>query len=219
MKTSVPIGNREGGAVGGARARRKAERPEQILEAAFEEFVLKGYSAARVEDIAARVGVTKGTVYFYFGSKEELFEKAIEVVGSAPLAKFRQNEAPWSDDIVQDLRTFLRDLYRFFGENPRWSEMFRLLLAEANRFPDLAERYFREWVDPVAERLRTRLGQAVIDRQIRAHPPHLAEVILSTPLAHHTMMLLFRKNKRILDPEQLCNAQIDLLLKGFFLGN
>src|SRR5689334_10132513 len=59
------------------RAEQKAQRPAQILAAAFEEFVAKGYAAARVEDIAERVGVTKGTVYVYFEAKEVLFESMI----------------------------------------------------------------------------------------------------------------------------------------------
>ena len=57
------------------RAEQKALRPTQILEAAFQEFVEHGFTAARVEDIAERVGVTKGTVYVYFPTKEELFRR------------------------------------------------------------------------------------------------------------------------------------------------
>ena len=57
----------------GARARRKAERPGEILEAAFEEFAQRGFAATRLEDIAERAGVTRGAVYFYFENKEEVF--------------------------------------------------------------------------------------------------------------------------------------------------
>ncbi|MCK9910872.1 TetR/AcrR family transcriptional regulator, partial [Microbacteriaceae bacterium K1510] len=59
---------------GAIRARRKAERPSEILEAAFEEFALHGYAATRLEDVAARAGVTKGTIYIYFENKERVFE-------------------------------------------------------------------------------------------------------------------------------------------------
>ena len=59
------------------RARRKAERPAEILDAAFEEFVKNGYAATRLEDVAARANVTKGTIYFYFETKERVFDEMI----------------------------------------------------------------------------------------------------------------------------------------------
>ncbi|MBP8939765.1 MAG: helix-turn-helix transcriptional regulator, partial [Agrobacterium sp.] len=63
------------------RAEQKIQRPLQILDAAFEEFTKRGFTATRVEDIADRVGVTKGTVYVYFETKEALFAAMIEHVG------------------------------------------------------------------------------------------------------------------------------------------
>jgi AcrR family transcriptional regulator len=59
------------------RARSKAERPAEILDATFEEFVKNGYAATRQEDVAARAGVTKGTIYFYFETKERFFEEMV----------------------------------------------------------------------------------------------------------------------------------------------
>ena len=59
------------------RARRKAERPAEILDAAFEEFAKSGYAATRLEDVAARACVTKGTIYFYFETKERVFDEMI----------------------------------------------------------------------------------------------------------------------------------------------
>lgn len=64
------------------RAEQKARRPKQILDAAFEEFVERGYVATRVEDIAERVGVTKGTIYVYFETKEELFSAMINHIST-----------------------------------------------------------------------------------------------------------------------------------------
>lgn len=58
-----------------SRAERKARRPDEILAAAFEQFAAEGYAATRVEDIAARLGITKGTIYFYFPTKEVLSRK------------------------------------------------------------------------------------------------------------------------------------------------
>lgn len=76
------------------RARRKAERPGEILEAAFEEFSEKGFVAARLEDVARRAGVTKGTIYVYFPTKEAVFlamsEAFSKEMGGGPLVFWRR---------------------------------------------------------------------------------------------------------------------------------
>ena len=197
----------------GIRARRKAERPGQILEAAFDEFVLKGYSAARLEDVAKRVGVTKGTIYFYFGSKERVFEEAIRMIGSLPLAAFNNDPTPFTSDIVEDIRIFLRDLYRFIDANPRTRETLRLLVAEAQRFPQAVDTYFAMFMDPVIGRLQSRLAQAAAGGEIRRDVPYGAEAIVSPPLAYMVMSLLF-KDRRGIDAEQLAHSQLEFLLGG-----
>lgn len=197
----------------GIRARRKAERPGEILEAAFEEFVLKGYAAARLEDVAKRLGVAKGTIYFYFGSKERVFEEAIQTIGSLPLAAFNKNPTPFTDDIAEDLRVFLRDLYDFIDSNPRARETLRLLVAEAQRFPQAVDTYFAAFMDPVIGRLRARLAQATASGQIRQDVPYGAEAIASPPLAYMIMSLLFQ-DRRGVDSQQLWHSQIALLLGG-----
>lgn len=197
----------------GIRARRKAERPGEILEAAFEEFVLKGYAATRLEDVAKRLGVAKGTIYFYFGSKERVFEEAIQTIGSLPLAAFNRNPTPFTDDIAEDLRVFLRDLYDFIDSNPRARETLRLLVAEAQRFPRAVDTYFAAFMDPVIGRLRSRLAQATASGQIRQDVPYGAEAIASPPLAYMIMSLLFQ-DRRGVDSEQLLHSQLELLLGG-----
>ncbi len=66
------------------RTRRKESRPNELLEAALELFVERGFAATRLEDVASRAGVSKGTLYLYFESKEELF-KAVVRSGILPV--------------------------------------------------------------------------------------------------------------------------------------
>lgn len=199
----------------GIRARRKAERPGQILEAAFDEFVRKGYSATRLEDVAKRVGVTKGTIYFYFGSKERVFEEAIHSIGSMPLVTFNSDPTPFTEDLVDDIRAFLRNLYGFIDANPRARETLRLLVAEAQRFPQAVETYFAMFMDPVIDRVRSRLALAITRSEINQDVPYVAEAIAAPPLAYMIMSLLF-ENRRGIVAEQLLNAQVDVLLGGFY---
>ena len=72
------------------RKRRKEARPSELLEAALELFVEKGFAATRLEDVASRAGVSKGTLYLYFENKDALF-KAVVQEGIIPV--IAENEA------------------------------------------------------------------------------------------------------------------------------
>lgn len=197
----------------GIRALRKAERPGEILEAAFEAFVQNGYAATRLEDVAARLGVSKGTIYFYFGSKEALFEAAVQAIGSLPLAAFNAERPDFTDDVAADLHLFLDDLYRFIDANQRSRETLRLLVAEAQRFPRAVDLYFSAFMDPVIERLRARLALAAARGEIRRDLCSIAEAVAAPPFGYMVMTLLFSDHRGI-DSRQLSHSQFELLIGG-----
>ena len=197
----------------GIRALRKAERPAEILEAAFETFVQNGYAATRLEDVAARLGISKGTIYFYFGSKEALFEAAVQTVGSMPHAAFNTDRPEFTDDIAGDLRRFLDDLYRFIDANQQSRETLRLLVAEAPRFPRAVDLYFSAFMDPVVVRLRARLAAATARGEIRSDLRNVAEAIAACPFGYMVMTLLFSDSRGV-DSRHLSHAQFELLIDG-----
>jgi AcrR family transcriptional regulator len=200
--------------VAGIRAQRKAERPGEILEAAYQEFVLKGYAATRLEDVAARAGVTKGTIYFYFENKERVFEAMIDELSKAPIAAFQDTSVPWTGDLSGDVRGYLDRLYSFMAQNPRSREILRLLIAEASRFPELVDRHFDESLSRLIEPLRTRFADAVENGEMAQAPlSELPEVVLGPILALNVLMLLFA-NRRPLDPGRFMAAHRSLLLEG-----
>lgn len=205
--------------LGGIRARRKAERPGEILEAAFEEFVLKGYAATRLEDVAARAGVTKGTIYFYFESKETLFASTIRELSKPTHAALAEDESDLTDDIRDYLKGYLNRLYRFIVDDQRSRELLRLLIAEAGRFPELVDEHCQACMDPVIERLRVRLeGEAAHGRIRPVSLPEVAEVVLGPALALNIMLLMFA-NRRPLDAEKFVAAHLDLVLHGLLPGS
>lgn len=205
--------------LGGIRARRKAERPGEILEAAFEEFVLKGYAATRLEDVAARAGVTKGTIYFYFDSKETLFASTIRELSKPTHAALAEDESDLTDDIRDYLKGYLNRLYRFIVDDQRSRELLRLLIAEAGRFPELVDEHCQACMDPVIERLRVRLeGEAAHGRIRPVSLPEVAEVVLGPALALNIMLLMFA-NRRPLDAEKFVAAHLDLVLHGLLPGS
>ncbi|WP_045835382.1 TetR/AcrR family transcriptional regulator [Hyphomicrobium sp. 99] len=197
-----------------ARARRKAERPGEILDAAFEEFVQRGYAATRLEDIAARAGVTKGTIYVYFESKERVFEALVHDLENS----LREQVEPFFEDrgppTAQSIRADLTMLYRVFANDRRGRELLRLLIAEAVRFPDLVDEHYRNLVGPMFEVLGQRLRQGVANGTFRPAPAtNFPELLLGPALSLHIWKLLF-SDRKPLDAELHFEAALDMILRG-----
>lgn len=161
--------------------RRAEDRPQEILEAALEVFVTRGYAATRLEDVAKQAGVSKGTVYLYYSGKEELFkalvEHAIVPELEAAEALVRGHEG--------SCRALLEKLLRYWWNNiacSRLSGIPKLMVSEAGNFPDLA-RYF---ADTVVRRNRALL-QGVLETgmaagEFRTLPGDLGARMVLSPL-------------------------------------
>lgn len=124
--------------------RRADDRPAEILNAALEVFVERGFSASRLEDVAKRAGISKGTLYLYFSGKEELFKALVEhaIVPELESAETLAREHRGTS------RELLEQLLRFWWNTiagSRLSGIPKLVLSEAGNFPELA-RYFAETV-------------------------------------------------------------------------
>src|SRR4029453_15963800 len=111
------------------------ERPRQILDAALEVFGERGLAGARLDDIARRAGVSKGTIYLYFPNKEELFR---EVVRAIVIDRLRQAAAEAGEgDPVDELKRYLRAHWNFV-RTAEFQTIFKLVTSELHNFPDLA---------------------------------------------------------------------------------
>jgi len=141
-----------------ARAAKTAARRDAILEAALDEFSAKGFASARLEDVAKRAGIAKGTIYLYFADKESLFQeliraKMVPVVGSIELAL--ATGLPLRAIVEQAIEIFVREVY-----GTRRREVIRLLISEGPRFPAVAEFYYREVLSRLLKALRGMLRNA-----------------------------------------------------------
>lgn len=199
---------------GAIRARRKAERPSEILEAAFEEFALHGYAATRLEDVAARAGVTKGTIYVYFENKERVFEALVQQRGN----DMRERLAPFFEDrgdpTIETIREDLLFLFQACSDDLRQQELLRMLISEATRFPAVVDAHFESVFDPVIEKLRERLKRAAELGNIRSAPVlEYPEMLMSPALSMHICRLLFAE-RWPLDAVRYFEASVDLLLNG-----
>jgi AcrR family transcriptional regulator len=141
-----------------AQESRQAERRATILEAALAEFSERGFSAARLDDVARRAGIAKGTIYLYFRDKETLFAELIRtrlvpVVGT--LQHLRDADIPVRVLAERLIDVFVDEVFA----TPR-KDVIRLMIGEGTRFPKLAECYYREVLGPVMETLGDLLRRA-----------------------------------------------------------
>jgi AcrR family transcriptional regulator len=149
----------------GARAKRSAARRDAILAAALEEFSGRGFAATRLEDVARRADVAKGTIYLHFADKETLFEELISsqlspVVGA--LEHVAHADVPIRVIADQFIEVFIREIY-----GTRRKDVIRLIVSEGPRFPQIAEFYYREVLSRVIEAIRGVLRRAVDRGEIR----------------------------------------------------
>ena len=152
------------------RKARSAAKREAILAAALDEFSERGFAAARLDDVARRAGVAKGTIYLYFRDKESLFQELIRamltpLVGT--IEAMGQADVPLSAlaDHFADL--FVREVYE-----TRRKDVIRLMIAEGRRFPKLAEFYYREVLARIIAAVRALLTRAAARGEV---PPGLAQ--------------------------------------------
>ncbi|OQP86660.1 hypothetical protein BTR14_09450 [Rhizobium rhizosphaerae] len=194
----------------GPRAQRKAARPMEILEAAFEEFSAQGYAATRVEDIARRVGVTKGTVYVYFESKEVLFGEMMRHL-STPLADTRAHIRSLEGPYPQRIEAFVRYVYQRLVADRKTRELLRLVVAEGARFPHLADRQDEEFMQPLCDAAGEMIREGVACGAFRPTPlAEIPELLISPALLRAVEHLMF-DDRRSTDLEDFIAAHLELL--------
>lgn len=141
------------------RTEKAAVKRKRILDAALEEFSRRGFAAARMEDVAQRAKVGKGTVYLYFDDKEALFEGLVHEMVISPLAGLLEMRPAPGESVGQVLRRVVPPAITRVART-RVGDLLRLLIGEGVRFPRLSESYRRLWIEPMTARMRELLVHA-----------------------------------------------------------
>jgi len=193
------------------RGRKKDNRPEEIVAAAFEEFVTHGYSGTRLEDVAARAKVSKGLPYLYFKTKEELFKAVIRSVISPLFDAMRERmlttDMSSEDFLKGPFLNFLQELVK-----SRRILIARLLIAEGPKHPELTTFYYDHVISKGRETL-----QAFIDRGVERgefQPTALRDfpqLLIAPALMSVIWRMLFERNLK-LDTDAMLKTHIDLML-------
>ena len=199
------------------RERRKEARPGELLDAALDLFVEKGFAATRAEEVAARAGVSKGTLFLYFQSKEELFKAVVRENISGHFKEWNEEFVAFEGNSAEMLRYCMNTWWDRVGAT-KASGITKLMMSEAGNFPELAMFYQQEVIQP-GQALIRRVLQRGIDRG-EFRPMDLDYAIYSV-IAPVTFLMLAKhsaavcvQNTTELDPKKYIATQLDNLLTG-----
>jgi AcrR family transcriptional regulator len=160
------------------------ERPHQIIDAAIEVFGERGLSGARLEDIAKRAGVSKGTIYLYFPNKEALFKEMVRLTIIARLEREERRLEQHPGPATEVLTSYMNEQWEFINQ-PEVRILSRLIISELHRFPELVQFYMDEVVRRKYD-LVTRLIQRGVDAgEFRPIDPVVAARLLSAMFYAH----------------------------------
>ncbi|HEX2009300.1 MAG TPA: TetR/AcrR family transcriptional regulator [Roseateles sp.] len=203
------------------RQRRKEARPQELLGAALELFVEKGFAATRSEEVAARAGVSKGTLYLYYPSKEELFKAVVRENLSSHIAEGMEIAAQHQGSMAELLAIVMREWWQRVGLGPAGG-ISKIMMAEARNFPDLAHFYMDEVIEPTHRLLGGLLERGMASGEFRRLPVFETVQVLIGPMLQ---MVLFQHSFGAcsmfspgLKPEVVLAVQLDLMLRGLLKG-
>lgn len=192
------------------RSAQNAARREAILNAALAEFAASGFAAARLDDVARRAGIAKGTIYLYFADKETLFQELVRSTLTplvSQLESLREIDVPFREISETIIDLFVSEIL----ETDR-RHIVRLLMAEGPRFPKIAEFHYREVVSRALEALRVLLKRAHARGEIaHASLAEFPQLLLAPVLMTIIWNALFERFSP-LDARALLRAHLDILL-------
>src|SRR5512139_2941063 len=191
------------------RKARSAARREAILAAALDEFSSRGFEAARLDDVARRAGVAKGTIYLYFRDKESLFQELIRamltpLVGT--IEAMGQADVPLAVLADRIVELFVIEVYE-----TRRKDVVRLMISEGRRFPKLAEFYYREVLSRIIAAVRSLLRRAAARGEVPEDLADFPQIIAAPGLVAIIWSGLFERFEP-LDVRRMMKTHLDLLL-------
>jgi len=199
------------------RGRRKEARPGELLDAALDLFVEKGFAATRSEEVAARAGVSKGTLFLYFPSKEELFKAVIRENLSGRFAEWNEEFETFEGSTADMVRYCMRVWWERIGAT-RASGITKLIISEARNFPDIAAFYQNEVIRPGTDLIRRILQRGVARGEFRPIDVEYTVFSIVAPMIFLIMMKhslgACAPQDYPLDPERYVQAQMENLLQG-----
>lgn len=197
-----------------ARQRRKDARPQELRDAALALFVEQGFAATRIEDIAARAGVSKGTLYLYYASKEELFKAVVREHFSATISDGAVMLAQHQGTMAELLGYMMNRWWEKVGQGVAGG-LTKVVMAEGRSLPELAQFYMDEVIEPTHRLLGSLIERGVASGEFRPMPITESVHVLIGPLLH---MMLSEHSFGVcgdgINAPAVLKTQMDLMLRG-----
>ncbi len=199
------------------RERRKDARPGELLAAALDLFVEKGFALTRVEEVAKRAGVSKGTLFLYFSSKEELFKAVVRANISGKYPEWTAEFEAFEGNTAVILRRAMSMWWSSVGDTQA-SGITKLMMSEAGNFPELAAFYQQEVVEPGHALIRSILKRGMDRGEFRVIDLKYGVYTVLAPLIFlamwkHSLGICCPASHQIV-PEEFLATQIDTILNG-----
>jgi AcrR family transcriptional regulator len=199
------------------RERRKEARPGELLDAALSLFVSKGFSATKVEDVAASAGVSKGTLFLYFSSKEDLFKAVIR-------ANLADHFPAWNQEFEEFLGTTpamleyaMLSWWQRIGSTDA-SGITKLVMSEANNFPEVVQFYDQEVIRPGHELFQRILQRGIDSGEFVVFNTEQAVHSLVSAIVYVTMWkhaLACNASHNNLNPETFLRNHVELMVQAW----
>jgi AcrR family transcriptional regulator len=200
-----------------ARQRRKEARPQELLDAALDLFVEKGFSATRSEEVAARAGVSKGTLYLYYPSKEELLKAVIRNSLSSEIAEGVDIVRGFEGSMGDLVAHLMHEWWRRIGQT-KASGICKIIISEVRNFPEIAAFYLEEVIEPAEAMIASVIERGIAIGEFRDVPVRDVVQVMMAPmlfmmLHQHSLGACAATAGRI-EPLKQIDVQIDLMLHG-----
>lgn len=195
--------------------RRKQARPQEILDAALACFAERGFAASRMDDIAERAGVTKGTIYLYFENKDAVFKALVRESIGAQLATVLENVRAYEGPSRELLRLILTALGQFARTSDR-VVLPKILIAEVGNFPELARFYREEIIDKGLSVMSGAIARGIERGEFRnVNPQHAARLCIAPILLAIFWRTTFAQfDAKPYDYQGFVETHLDVLLRG-----
>lgn len=195
--------------------RRKDARPQELLAAALDLFVERGFTATRLDDVASRAGVSKGTLYLYFANKEELFQAVV-----------RENVVPIINEAEGIVQTFDGHSAVLFQEimlawwerigSTKLAGITKLMMAESGNFPEVAKFYYDEVMSRAHGMVIRILERGVARGEFRPIDVRDAKNVVIAPMV---MLMMWNQSFGVcqidpIDPQAYLRTYLDIFLRG-----
>jgi AcrR family transcriptional regulator len=193
--------------------RRKDARPAELIAAALSLFIEKGYAGTRLEDVASRAGVSKGTLYLYFENKEELFKAVVRDNVVARISASAEELARFSGSSTQLLRSLITGWWIDYGSSEAGG-LGKLIMAESGNFPEIARFFLDEVIEPWHALLAGALRRGVDSGEFRPVDIPMFVRVMTAPLV---MLSLWKRSfgpcsAQPVDADAYIGTHVDMVL-------